>query len=59
LVRVGERRWQIEEGFAQAKGEVGPGQYEARTWNAWRRHATLRLPAVPAPVCHRPVATRP
>jgi SRSO17 transposase len=36
-------RWQIEEGFAQAKGEVGRDQYEVRTWEAWHRHATLCL----------------
>lgn len=43
LVRVCESRWQIEEGFAQAKGEVGLDQYEVRTWEAWHRHATLCL----------------
>jgi hypothetical protein len=43
LVRVCNTRWQIEEGFAQAKGEVGLDQYEVRTWEAWRRHATLSL----------------
>ena len=36
-------RWQIEEGFAQAKGEVGLDQYEVRKWEAWHRHATLCL----------------
>ncbi|MBW3632889.1 MAG: IS701 family transposase [Chloroflexi bacterium] len=43
LVRVCTTRWQIEEGFAQAKGEVGLDQYEVRTWEAWHRHATLCL----------------
>jgi SRSO17 transposase len=43
LVRVCESRWQIEEGFAQAKGEVGLDHYEVRKWNAWHRHATLCL----------------
>ena len=43
LVRVCNARWQIEEGFAQAKGEVGLDQYEVRQWAAWHRHATLCL----------------
>jgi SRSO17 transposase len=43
LIRVCTTRWQIEEGFAQAKGEVGLDQYEVRTWAAWHRHATLCL----------------
>jgi SRSO17 transposase len=43
LVRVCSARWQIEEGFAQAKGEVGLDQYEVRKWEAWHRHATLCL----------------
>jgi SRSO17 transposase len=45
LVRVCTTRWQIEEGFAQAKGEVGLDQYEVRKWEAWHRHATLCLVA--------------
>ena len=43
LVGVCTTRWQIEEGFAQAKGEVGLDQYEVRKWDAWHRHATLCL----------------
>jgi len=43
LVRVCTARWQIEEGFAQAKGEVGLDHDEVRTWEAWHRHATLCL----------------
>jgi SRSO17 transposase len=43
LIRVCTTRWQIEEGFAQAKGEVGLDQYEVRQWEAWHRHATLCL----------------
>ena len=41
LVRVCGRRWEVEEGFAQAKGEVGLDQYEVRTWTAWHRFVTL------------------
>jgi len=43
LVRVCAARWQIEECFAQAKGEVGLDHYEVRQWEAWHRHATLCL----------------
>jgi SRSO17 transposase len=43
LIRVCTTRWQIAEGFAQAKGEVGLDQYEGRKWEAWYRHATLCL----------------
>ncbi len=43
LVRVCRTRWQIEEGFAQAKGEVGLDQYEVRRWDAWHRHITCCL----------------
>lgn len=35
LVRLGETRWGIEEGFAQLKGEIGLDQYEVRRWEAW------------------------
>jgi SRSO17 transposase len=43
MVRVAGRRWTIEEGFEQAKGEVGLDQYEVRRYDAWRRHVTLAL----------------
>jgi len=43
LVRVCDARWQIEECFAQAKGEVGLDHYEVRTWTAWHRFVTLCL----------------
>jgi len=43
LIRVCQARWQIEEGFAEAKGEVGLDQYEVRKWAAWHRHVTLCL----------------
>ncbi len=36
-------RWKIEEGYEQAKGEVGLDQYEVRTWRAWYRYVTLAL----------------
>jgi len=43
LVCVAHARWAIEEGFAQAKGEVGLDHYEVRTWRAWHRFVTLAL----------------
>jgi hypothetical protein len=43
LVRVAGLRWAIEEGIAQAKGEVGLDQYEGRSWTAWHRQITLCL----------------
>ena len=43
LVRVAGRRWAIEEGLAQAKGEVGLDHYEVRIWPAWHRQMTLCL----------------
>ncbi|HYU73337.1 MAG TPA: IS701 family transposase [Ktedonobacteraceae bacterium] len=43
LVRVAGSRWRIEEGYEQAKGEVGLDQYEVRGFRAWYRHITLAL----------------
>ena len=43
LVRVAGIRWSIEEGFEQAKGEVGLDQYQVRKWVSWHRHITLAL----------------
>jgi len=43
MIRVCTTRWQIEESFAEAKGEVGLDQYEVRKWAAWHRHITLCL----------------
>lgn len=43
MVQVVGRRWAIEIGFEQAKGEVGLDEYEVRTWTAWHRHITLAL----------------
>jgi SRSO17 transposase len=33
----------VEEGFEQAKGEVGLDHYEVRRWPGWYRHVTLAL----------------
>jgi SRSO17 transposase len=43
LVRVAGIRWAVEEGFEQAKGEVGLDHYEVRRWPGWYRHITLAL----------------
>jgi SRSO17 transposase len=40
-VQVAGRRWSIEEGLEEAKGEVGLDQYEVRGYRAWYRHITL------------------
>jgi SRSO17 transposase len=48
LVTVTGSRWKIEEGYEQAKGEVGLDQYEVRAWRAWYRYVTLSLVAYAA-----------
>ena len=53
VVRVTGRSFQIEEGYEQAKGEVGLDQYEVRTWRAWYRYLTLALLASAALVVMR------
>jgi hypothetical protein len=48
LVRVAGTRWAVEEGFQQAKTEVGLDHYEVRRWPGWYRHITLTLLAMPS-----------
>ena len=43
LVRIAGRRWTIEEGLEEAKGEAGLDRCEVRTWRGWYRHSTLAL----------------
>ncbi len=43
VARVIGRRWSIETGFEESKGEVGLDQYEVRSWQGWHRHITLAL----------------
>jgi SRSO17 transposase len=43
LLKVCQRRWQVEDCFAEAKGEVGLDHYEVRRWDAWHRYITLCL----------------
>jgi SRSO17 transposase len=48
VVQVTGSRWKIEEGYEQAKGQVGLDQYEVRAWRAWYRYVTLALLAYAA-----------
>ncbi len=43
LARVAAGRWQIEECFAEGKGEVGLADYQVRKWRAWHRHMQLAM----------------
>jgi hypothetical protein len=43
LVRMAGSRWAIEEGFQQARTEVGLDHDEVRRWPGWYRHITLAL----------------
>lgn len=43
VVRVAGTRWQVEQAFELAKGEVGLDEYEVRTWTGWYRHVTLAM----------------
>lgn len=43
VAQVAGMRWQVEQAFELAKGEVGPDEYEVRTWVGWYRHITLAM----------------
>jgi len=43
LGQVASRRWTIETGFEQAKGEAGLDEYEVRGWLGWYHHIALAL----------------
>jgi len=43
LVGVCQKRWKIEDCFAEVKGEAGLDHYEVRRWDAWHRYVTLGL----------------
>jgi SRSO17 transposase len=49
--------WQIEDGFQQAKNEVGLDHYEVRRWPGRYRHITLALLAHAFLVVTRATAT--
>jgi SRSO17 transposase len=57
LIRVAGIRWAIEDGFQQAKTEVGLDHYEVRRWPGWYRHITLALLAHAFLVVTRSMAT--
>jgi SRSO17 transposase len=42
-VRVAGLRWTVEESIQTAKGEVGLGHYEVRSWTGWYRHITWAM----------------
>jgi SRSO17 transposase len=46
IVRAHAERHRVEEGLQEAKGEVGLGHYEVRSWTGWHHHMTLSLLAL-------------
>jgi SRSO17 transposase len=46
IVQIAGTRWQVEDAFALAKGEVGLDEYEVRHWVGWYRHITLAMLAL-------------
>jgi len=46
IVRAHGERHRVEEGLQEAKGEVGLGHYEVRSWTGWHHHITLCLLAL-------------
>jgi SRSO17 transposase len=46
LVRIKQQRHAVEQLFQGAKGEVGLGHYEVRSWVGWHHHMTLSLLAL-------------
>jgi hypothetical protein len=43
---VAGQRWNVEEDFEHAKGEVELDHYEVRQWIGWYRHITLAMLAL-------------
>jgi SRSO17 transposase len=43
VVQAAGSRWQVEEAFELAKGQVGLDDYEVRHWQGWYRHITLAM----------------
>jgi SRSO17 transposase len=41
IARAHAERHRVEETLQEAKGEVGLGHYEVRSWTGWRHHMTL------------------
>ena len=43
LAYVGGSRWRIETEFETEKSDVGPDEYETRTWARWHHHVAMCL----------------
>ena len=41
IVRAHAERHRVEQPLQEAKGEVGLGHYEVRSWTGWHHHMTL------------------
>lgn len=41
LALASSTRWQVEQFFEEAKGELGLADYEARGWTSWHHHMSL------------------
>lgn len=46
IARVRSERHRVERVLQEAKGEVGLGHYEVRSWAGWHHHVTLALLAL-------------
>jgi len=46
LVRRSGMRWPIETCFEEAKGSLGMGAYQTRSWRGWHHHMTLVILAL-------------
>jgi len=41
MAQVTGTRWRVEEFLEDAKGQLGMGHYEARSWTSWHHHMSL------------------
>jgi hypothetical protein len=46
FVRLSGMRWPIETCFEAAKGNLGLGEYQTRSWRGWHHHMTLVILAL-------------
>lgn len=53
MAKAAACRHYIEQSFELAKGDVGLGEYEVRSWVGWHHHMTLSLLALFFLVCER------
>jgi SRSO17 transposase len=40
-VRLGKRRWPVEQGYQQMKEELGLDHFEGRSWRGFHHHAAM------------------